>query len=200
MTPETSPLERICVFCGSSAGEDSRYLDGATRLGEELVRREIGLVYGGSRMGMMGRLADTVIGAGGAVIGIIPEPLTHREVAHHGLTELVVTDSMHERKSEMARRADGFIAAPGGLGTLEEFLEVATWAQLGMHSKPCGLLNLHGFYDPLIAMLDHQSHEGFLQAAHRQMILVESDPSRLLDRMAAYKPPKVPRWIEVGET
>lgn len=190
----------VCVFCGSSAGEDTRYLDGATALGQALVEREIGLIYGGSQVGLMGRLADSVIDAGGDVVGIIPKPLAHREVPHRGLTELVITESMHERKSEMARRADGFIAAPGGLGTLEEFFEVLTWGQLGMHRKPCGVLNINRYFDPLAALLDHAAKEGFIQTVHRGMILAETDPDALLDRMADYQPPRVPRWIEVGET
>lgn len=193
-------LEWVCVFCGSSAGEDPRYLDGATALGKALVQRNAGLVYGGSQVGLMGRLADSVIDAGGEVVGVIPEPLAHREVPHRGLTELVVTDSMHDRKAEMARRSDGFIAAPGGLGTFEEFFEVLTWGQLGMHRKPCGVLNLNHYYDPLMHLLDHAAKEGFVQSVHRGMILMESDPVRLLDRMADYHPPKVPRWIAVGET
>ncbi len=201
LTPDSDPeLQWICVFCGSSAGEDPRYLDAATKLGRSLAKRRIGLIYGGSQMGLMGRLADSVLDAGGEVVGVLPEPLLPREVAHRGLTQLVITDSMHERKAEMARRADGFIAAPGGLGTIEEFLEVLTWAQLGMHRKPCGILNINRFYDPLSAVFDHGVREGFIQNVHRKMILVEAEPDRLLDRMRAYQPPKVPRWIEVGET
>ncbi|TVP57857.1 MAG: TIGR00730 family Rossman fold protein [Gemmatimonadales bacterium] len=204
-TPDTpsdsdSDLRWICVFCGSSAGEDPRYLDAATKLGRSLAARGMGLVYGGSQLGLMGRLADSVLNAGGKVVGVLPEPLLPREVAHRSLTKLVITESMYERKAEMARLADGFIAAPGGLGTIEEFLEVLTWAQLGMHRKPCGILNTNGFYDPLSAVFDHGMREGFIQHVHRKMILIESEPDPLLDRMSAYQPPKVPRWIEVGET
>jgi uncharacterized protein (TIGR00730 family) len=199
--PSSNPTLRwVCVFCGSSAGEDSRYLDAATRLGKVLLEREIGLVYGGSRVGLMGRLADTVLGGGGEVVGVIPRALMDREVAHHGLTELLVTDSMHARKSEMVERSDAFVAAPGGIGTLEEFFEVLTWAQLGLHRKPCGLLNARGYFDPLIHLLDHAVREGFVQKAHRSMVLVEADPAPLLDRISGYDPPRVPRWIRPGET
>ena len=193
-------LRWLCVFCGSSAGEDSRYLDAATRLGKVLLERQIGLVYGGSRVGLMGRLADTVMGGGGEVVGVIPRALVNREVAHQGLTELLVTDSMHARKSKMVERSDAFVAAPGGIGTLEEFFEVLTWAQLGLHRKPCGLLNARGYFDPLIHLLDHGVQEGFIQKAHRSMVLVEADAATLLDRISGYDPPPVPRWIRPGET
>ncbi len=193
-------LRWLCVFCGSSAGEDSRYLDAATRLGKVLLEREIGLVYGGSRVGLMGRLADTVMGGGGEVVGVIPRALMNREVAHQGLTELLITDSMHARKSQMVERSDAFVAAPGGIGTLEEFFEVLTWAQLGLHRKPCGLLNARGYFDPLIHLLDHGVREGFIQKAHRSMVLVEADAGMLLDRISGYDPPPVPRWIRPGET
>jgi len=199
--PVSEPkLKQICVFCGSSSGEDSRYLNAASTLGSLLVTRGMGLVYGGSRMGLMGRLAQTVLDAGGEVVGVIPRALMNREVAHSGITKLIVTESMHERKAEMAGRSDGFIAAPGGLGTLEEFFEVLTWSQLGLHQKPCGLLDIDGFYKPLIRMLDHAVKEGFIQEAHRRMVLVDSDPGRLLDRMQDYEAPSVPRWIGKGQT
>jgi uncharacterized protein (TIGR00730 family) len=196
----TGELGWACVFCGSSAGEDPRYLDAATGLGRILVQRRIGLVYGGARMGLMGRLADTVLEGGGEVVGVIPRALMDREVAHQGLTELVVTDSMHERKATMVARSDAFIAAPGGIGTLEEFFEVLTWAQLGLHRKPCGLLNHLGYFDSLTRLLDHAVHEGFIQRTHRSMVLVEEEPEALLDRIARYVPPRVPRWIRAGET
>ncbi len=201
--PEAEPspdLRWLCVFCGSSAGEDPRYLDAATRLGQVLLARGIGLVYGGSRIGLMGRLADTVLEGGGQVVGVIPRALMDREVAHQGLTELILTDSMHERKARMVDRADAFVAAPGGIGTLEEFFEVLTWAQLGLHRKPCGLLNARRYFDPLIRLLDHAEREGFLQHAHRAMVLVEEDPEALVKRMLQYDPPTVPRWIRPGET
>ena len=194
------PLRWLCVFCGSSAGEDSRYLDAVTRLGQTLLEREIGLVYGGSKMGLMGRLADSVLGGGGKVVGVMPRALMDREVAHQGLTELLVTDSMHSRKSEMVELSDAFVAAPGGIGTLEEFFEVLTWAQLGLHRKPCGLLNARGYFDPLIHLLDHAEREGFVQKAHRAMVLVEANPAALLDQISNYIPPRLPRWIRPGET
>ncbi|TVR65590.1 MAG: TIGR00730 family Rossman fold protein [Gemmatimonadales bacterium] len=196
MTDPEKRLRHVCVFCGSSAGEDPRHLEAASALGRLLVRREITLIYGGSRMGLMGRLAQTVLDEGGRVVGVIPRVLLNREVAHTGLTELLVTDSMHERKTEMAARADGFIAAPGGLGTLEEFFEVLTWAQLGLHGKPCGLLDVNGYFEDLVRLLDRVRHEGFMQEAHRRMILVASNPSTLLDQMEIYVPPPVPQWIE----
>jgi len=200
LSDSTEDLARLCVFCGSSAGEDPRYLDAATELGVALARREIGLVYGGSRMGLMGRLAQAVLDEGGEVVGVIPRALMNREVAHPNLADLVVTESMHERKAEMAARSDGFIAAPGGLGTLEEFFEVLTWSQLGFHRKPCGVLNVDGYYEPLVALLDRALQEGFLQDAHRRMVLVESEPAPLLDRMVRYEAPRVPQWIGQGET
>lgn len=193
-------LRWVCVFCGSSAGEDPRYLSAMSSLGSALVARGAGLVYGGSRLGLMGRLADTVLGDGGEVVGIIPRALTAREIAHGGLHELVITDSMHERKSQMMARADAFVAAPGGFGTLEEFFEILTWSQLGLHGKPCGLLDVAGYYGPLISLLDRSVREGFVQNAHRAMVIEDADPARLLDRMAGYTPPAVPRWIRAGET
>lgn len=192
-------LRQVCVFCGSSAGEGARYLAAATELGTLLADRGIGLVYGGSRIGLMGRLAQAALDRGGEVTGIMPRPLVNRELVHAELTELVVTESMHERKAKMAERADGFIAAPGGLGTFEEFFEVLTWAQLGFHRKPCGILNVDGYYHPLLELLRRAEREGFLQGAHRRMVLCEEDPETLLDRMASYEPPTVPRWIDRDE-
>lgn len=193
-------LSWVCVFLGSSAGEDPRYLEAATHLGRTLLSRDLGLVYGGSRVGLMGRLADTVLDGEGQVVGVIPRALMDREVAHQGLTELRITDSMHERKSTMVERADAFIAAPGGIGTLEEFFEVLSWSQLGLHRKPCGLLNTRGYFDPLIRLLDHAVREGFLQRSHRAMVLVEDEPEALLDRLSTYDPPRVPRWIRAEDT
>lgn len=189
----------MCVFCGSSAGEDSRYLDAASNLGMAIAERGLGLVYGGSRVGLMGRLAQAALDAGGEVTGIMPRPLMNREIVHPDLHELVVTDSMHERKAQMAARSDAFIAAPGGLGTLEEFFEILTWGQLGFHRKPCGILNANAYYKALARMLDHAVREGFVQESHRKMILVEEDPGVLLDRLAAYDPPTLPRWIQEDE-
>ena len=194
-----SHLRRICVFCGSSAGEDPRYLDAAAIFGELLAREGIGLIYGGSRVGIMGRLADTVLGAGGSVTGVIPGAIMKREVAHQELTDLRVVTSMHERKALMADLAHAFVARPGGIGTLEGFMEVLTWGQLGLHRKPCGLLDVSGYFQPLIRFLDHMVKEGFLGQSHRRIVMVETDPERLLERLRSYDPPAVPRWIEDGE-
>lgn len=193
-------MKRVCVFCGSSSGESSVYLDAATRLGELLAAEGYELVYGGSKVGLMGRLADAALAKGGRVVGVIPHALVNREVAHGGLTELRVVASMHERKAVMAELADAFVTLPGGLGTLEEFFEVVTWGQLGLHRKPSGLLDVEGYFQPLIRFLDHAVSEGFLSVPHRRMILVEQDPAALLARLLGYEPPTVPRWISVGET
>ncbi len=198
-TPERS-IRHVCVFCGSSSGEGGRYLDAVTELGRVLVEREIGLVYGGSRMGLMGRLAQSVLDGGGTVIGIMPRALMNREVVHSGVQEMILTSSMHDRKSEMVARSDAFIAAPGGLGTLEAFFEVLTWGQLGFHRKPCGILDVAGFYRSLGMQFEQASREGFLNDAHRRMVLIDDSPTRLLDRFEAYTPPEVPRWIASGET
>lgn len=193
-------VRRICVFCGSSAGEDSQYLDAAGEMASLLAARDIELVYGGSRLGMMGRLADTMLDEGGRVVGIIPRALVNREVAHRDLTDLRVVASMHERKALMEEMSDAFVALPGGLGTMEEFCEILTWGQLGLHGKPCGLLDAGGYYQPLIRFLDHMVQEGFLGRAHRSMVLVERRPEPLLDRMEGYEPPPVPKWIEEDDT
>lgn len=192
-------MKRLCVFCGSSAGETSRYLQAATRTGALLAGRGIEVVYGGSRIGLMGRLADATLEAGGCVIGVIPRALTNREVAHEELTELRVVDSMHERKAVMADLSDGFIALPGGLGTLEELFEVLTWSQLGLHRKPCGLLDVNGYFRRLISFLDHAVTEGFLADSHRRMIQVDENPEGLLERLQTYDPPALPRWIDEKE-
>lgn len=193
-------MKRVCVFCGSSSGESPVYLEAATRVGEILAREGLGLVYGGSRVGLMGRLADAMLEHGGEVIGVIPRALVNREVAHGGLSELRVVGSMHERKAVMAELADAFIALPGGLGTLEELFEVVTWSQLGLHRKPSGVLDVRGYYQPLIAFLDHAVREGFLAAPHRRMIMLEEDPEALVARLREYEAPVVPRWIAAGET
>lgn len=192
-------IQSICVFCGSSAGEDPKYLEAASEMGKLLAEEEIELVYGGSRVGMMGRLADTVLGAGGRVTGVIPRALMDREVAHRELQDLRVVESMHERKAQMEELADAFVALPGGLGTLEELCEVLTWSQLGLHRKPCGILDVGGYYQPLIRFLDHMVREGFLGTSARSMVLVESSSERLLERMRAYQAPPVPRWIDEGQ-
>ena len=193
-------MKRICVFCGSSAGEDGRYLEAADRFGQILAREGIELVYGGSRVGMMGRLAAATLQAGGKVVGIIPGAVMNRELAHQELTELRVVRSLHERKSEMAELSDAFVALPGGLGTVEAFFELLTWGQLGLHRKPCALLDVQGYFQPLIRFLDHMTHEGFMARPHRDMVLVEEDPDALIRRLRAYEPPAIPRWIEAEQT
>lgn len=193
------PLKQICVYCGSNGGRQPEYLEQARAFGQELVKRDIGLVYGGAAVGLMGAVADGVMQAGGRAVGIIPVSLMQKELAHRGLTELHVVQSMHERKTMMAERADGFVALPGGAGTLEEIFETWTWAQLGMHQKPCGLLNIAGYYDDLARFLDHTVAEAFMQPQHRAMLAVESDAGALLDRFAAYEPPTVSKWITQGE-
>jgi uncharacterized protein (TIGR00730 family) len=184
-------LKRICVFCGSSPGSRPAYLQSARDLGEALVRRQIGLVFGGGRLGMMGEVARTVFERGGEVIGVIPEGLVKKEVGYTELADLRVVSTMHERKAAMAELADGFIALPGGFGTLEEFFEVVTWAQLGLHPKPCGLLDAVGYYTLLGDFLDNAVREGFILGGHRDMILVESTADALLDRFAAYQAPHI---------
>jgi uncharacterized protein (TIGR00730 family) len=192
-------LGRICVFCGSSTGGDPVYLTVAKQVGELLAGQGIGVVYGGGDVGLMGAVADAAISAGGEVIGVIPRSLEAKEVAHRGVTELHVVGSMHERKALMAELSDGFIALPGGLGTLDEFFEIATWGQLGLHAKPFALLNVGGFYDHLIAFLDHCVDEGFVRPANRASIIVECEAERVLERMREYRRPHVRKWIEREE-
>ncbi len=184
----------ICVFCGSSSGTGSRYVDAATALGEHLARAGVRVVYGGAHVGTMGVLADAALAAGGEVVGIIPEGMVEREIAHTGLTELHVVADMHERKALMSERADAFIALPGGAGTLEELFEVWTWAQLGLHAKPIGLLDIDGFYQPLRVMTDHMVDEGFLRPSHRDTLLFDTDPARLLRGLAEHQLPRVDKW------
>jgi uncharacterized protein (TIGR00730 family) len=193
-------MQRLCVFCGSSTGNQRAYSDAAEALGAVLAERGIGLVYGGGNVGLMGVIADAVMAAGGKVIGVIPQSLANREIAHTGITELRVVDSMHARKAMMAELADAFIAMPGGVGTFEEFFEVVTWTQLGLHRKPCGLLNVNGFYAPLAAFIDQAVTEGFIKPVHRAAIVVDSDPVRLLDTLGTIKLPDVPKWIDRTET
>lgn len=193
-------MKRICVFCGSSHGNRPEYTATAAALGQTLARRGLGLAYGGGGIGLMNTLADAALAARGEVIGVIPQTLVAKELAHRGLADLRVVGSMHERKALMADLADGFIALPGGYGTLEEFCEVITWAQLGLHGKPCGLLNVAGYYDGLLAFFDHARNEQFIRPQHRAMVLVDADPDRLLDRMAAFAPPPLEKWIDKDET
>ena len=193
-------IKNICVYCGSSPGRLDIYADAARALAEALVKRNIGLVYGGASVGIMGVVADHVMARGGRVIGVIPESLATREVAHYGLTELHITRSMHERKTMMAELSDGFIAMPGGIGTLEEIFEIWTWAQLGLHHKPCGLLNIASYFDPLHTFLDHTVAEGFVKPVVRSMLLVEDDAELLLERFAAYQSPRLHKWVDETET
>lgn len=179
------------MFCGSSPGNNPEYRETARNLGRILAGRNIELVFGGGCVGLMNEIANTVLGAGGRVTGVIPQSLVDREVAHTGISELRVTGSMHERKALMAELSDGFIALPGGIGTFEEFMEIITWGQLGFHRKPCGLLNTLGFYDGLLGFLDHAVREGFLHDANRDSILVSQSPEELLDLFITYIPPSV---------
>jgi uncharacterized protein (TIGR00730 family) len=188
------------VFCGSSLGARKEYREAAAELGGLLARRDIGLVFGGSRCGLMGFVADAALAAGGAVTGVIPRLLVEKEAAHRGLADLRVVGSMHERKALMAELSDGFVALPGGFGTLEEFFEVLTWSQLGVHRKPCGLLNLAGYYDPLLTLLDHAVEEGFLKPANRELVLSGAAPGVLLDMLSTASVPLVDKWIDSGAT
>jgi uncharacterized protein (TIGR00730 family) len=191
---------RVCVYAGSNPGHDPAYADATRALAAELTARGIGLVYGGGKVGLMGVIADSVLAGGGEAIGVMPQALLDREIGHPGLTELKVVDSMHERKALMAELADGFVAVPGGIGTLEELIEVYTWSQLGIHDKGCGVLNVRGYYDHLAALLDHAVTEGFLRPQHRAVLSVASEPAELLDRLAAFEAPTVGKWLELDET
>jgi uncharacterized protein (TIGR00730 family) len=193
-------LTSLCVYCGSSKGRIDAYGEAAVALAQAMVERGIRLVYGGAGVGIMGAVADAVLRFGGEAVGVIPESLMCKELAHAGLTELHVTPSMHARKTMMAELADGFVALPGGIGTFEEIFEVWTWAQLGFHRKPCGLLNVAGYYDGLAAFLDHAAGEQFVSDDQRRMLVVESAPAALLDRFASYAPPALPRWVGRDET
>jgi uncharacterized protein (TIGR00730 family) len=193
-------MKRVCVFCGSSVGNRSEYADVAVALGRLLAARQIGLVYGGGHVGLMGVIADAVLAGGGEVIGVIPQALADREIAHGGLTDLRVVDSMHTRKAMMADLSDAFIAMPGGVGTFEEFFEAITWTQLGLHRKACGLLNAGGFYTPLVAFIDQAVSEGFIKPIHRSMIVVDDNPERLLNTLDDIDLPDVPKWIRRDET
>ncbi|MGE7625103.1 TIGR00730 family Rossman fold protein [Viridibacillus sp. NPDC096237] len=192
-------MKTLAVFCGSSNGASSVYVEVAKRLGEELAKRNITLIYGGASVGVMGAVADSVLAAGGKVIGVMPSFLEKREISHKNLTELIVVDSMHDRKGKIAELADGFMALPGGPGTLEEFFEIFTWAQLGLHQKPCGLLNINHYYDPLIAFFNHMSDEQFLHEKYRTMALVDEDPSGLIDQFNSYEAPTVKSYITVNK-
>src|SRR5690606_28657024 len=190
-------MKRITALCGSRVGMSEKYKEGAIELGREVVKRGITLVYGGGSVGLMGVIATTVMKEGGKAIGIIPQFLEEREVSHISLTELHIVNSMHERKAKMADLADAFIAMPGGPGTLEELVEIYTWAQLGLHQKPIGLLNINNYYDPLISFFDHMVEQHFLKENHRKiMSIVETDPARLLDKLVEYEPPEVKPYMQ----
>jgi uncharacterized protein (TIGR00730 family) len=190
----------ICVFAGSNSGTRPEYLEAARALGRTLAERKVGVVYGGGKVGLMGALADAALAAGAEVTGVIPESLMAKEVGHRGLTALHVVKSMHERKAMMASLSDGFVALPGGWGTLEELFEVLTWGQLGLHRKPCGLLNAVGYFDPLLAFLEHAVEEGFVRREQQSFIQMETAPEALLDRMAAWQPPTVEKWITPAQS
>jgi len=193
-----SEIRRLAIFCGSNPGLRPDYVEAARSLGRMLAQRGIGVVYGGSNVGLMAALANAMEDELGDIIGVIPRMLVEREVANTALRDLRIVDSMHQRKAMMVELADGFIALPGGIGTLEEFFETWTWAQLGMHAKPCGLLNVAGYFDPLLEFLDHAVAEKFVRDVHRGMVVVESDPAALLARFETYEPPRVVKWINSG--
>ena len=187
-------MRRICVYCGSNLGGRSVYADAARDLADVLIRHDIEMVYGGADKGIMGVVADAMLKQGGKVYGVIPRMLLEKEIVHQGLTELHVVDSMHERKSMMATLADGFIAMPGGFGTLEEIVEIVTWGQLRFHDKPCGLLNVDGYFDHLLSYLDHANHEGFLRSENRDMLLSDENAAGLLQQFESYAAPQVEKW------
>jgi len=189
-------MKSVCVYCGSSPGRQAVYAEGARALGQALLAQGLGLVYGGASIGLMGVVADTVLAGGGRVVGVIPQALARKEVAHAGLTELIVTASMHERKTRMAELSDGFIAMPGGIGTFEELFEIWTWAQLGIHQKPVGLLNVAGYFDALLSFLDHATQEQFLKADQRQLLLADRDGPALLTRMTAARMAARKAWLQ----
>ena len=184
-------MKRVCVFCGSNGGARPEYGDAARMLAGVMARRGLGLVYGGGNVGLMGMLADSMLQAGGEVIGVIPQSLVAKEVAHHGVTELRIVDTMHQRKALMNELSDAFIALPGGFGTLDEFFEILTWSQLGIHGKPSGLLNVSGYYDSLLAMLDHAVAEQFLRSAHRALVIADTDADSLVQRLVSCR-----NWVQ----
>lgn len=189
-------MKNITVFCGSNSGFRTEYAEAAKNLAQLFVKDNIRLVYGGGNVGLMGVIADAVMREGGEVTGIIPDSLDKKEVGHHGITELRIVGSMHERKAMMAELADGFIAMPGGIGTFEEFFEILTWAQLGFHEKPCAVLNIAGYYDGLLALCETAVREGFLHPMHRQLILEDSEPAALLEKMKNYRPKHFGKWLD----
>jgi uncharacterized protein (TIGR00730 family) len=192
-------MKRVCVFCGSNKGARVEYVSAAKAMGQALVKRNIGLVYGGGNVGLMGVIADAMLAEGGEVIGVIPQALVAREVAHQHLTEQRIVGTMHERKALMAELSDAFIAMPGGMGTFDEFCEILTWAQLGIHQKPCGVLNVEDYFTPLLTMFDHAMQEGFLRAEHRALVLEASAPEQLLDALAKYQPQFAEKWLDLDK-
>jgi uncharacterized protein (TIGR00730 family) len=192
-------LESVCVFCGSSEGARPAYAEAASGLGREIAERGMRLVYGGGKVGLMGVVADAALAAGEEVVGVIPKALLEKEIGHEGLTDLRVVGSMHERKMLMADLAGGFVALPGGYGTLEEFMEVLSWAQLSLHEKPCALFNVSGFFEPLSELFDRAVAEGFVHPEHRSLVLTGEDPEALLERMEAYEPPETKKWVSPEE-
>lgn len=193
-------LKKICVFCGSSSGRRLEYTKAAQAMGMELARRELTLVYGGGSTGLMGTVADSALKMGGRVIGVIPRGLATKELAHPGLTEMRVVETMHERKALMAELSDASIALPGGFGTFEEFFEILTWSQLGYHRKPCAILNIEKYFDPVRDLLDHAVTEEFVRHDHRTLVIEETDPARLLDAIETWEAPNLKRWINAEQT
>lgn len=191
-------MKRVCVFCGSNKGVRPAYIVAAQSLAQSLVNRNIGLVYGGGNIGLMGVIADEMLAQGGEVVGVIPHSLVQREVAHQHLTKQHIVNTMHERKALMAELSDGFIAMPGGMGTFDEFCEILTWAQLGIHQKPCGVLNVENYFTPLLAMFDHAVTEGFLRDSHRRLVLESATPDHLLDAFAAFQPQYTQKWLDLN--
>lgn len=199
--PQMPERPHLCVFCGSQKGSRPEYEQAARQVGLALAAQGLGLVYGGGRIGLMGTVADVTLAAGGRVVGVIPEPLTLKELAHEGCTELIVVPGMHERKALMAERASAFLALPGGIGTFEEFFEIFSWATLGLHGKPIGLLNVDGYFDPLLTLFEHAVAERFIRPSHMQMLFVSDDPDDLVARLPGLKPPPPgPKWIDLEQS
>ncbi|MBT8339489.1 MAG: TIGR00730 family Rossman fold protein [Desulfatitalea sp.] len=190
-------MKRICVYCGSSSGSRTEYLEAAAYLGRCLAKRGVGIVYGGAQVGLMGTVASSALNHGGEVIGVIPE-LFAEKVKHNELSKLYVVPTMHDRKKKMYDLSDGFMALPGGIGTIEEFFEILAWAQLGCHKKPCGILNVLGYFDGILEFVKHSVHQQFLKTEHREMIMVDKDPDALLKQFEKYKAPTVPKWIDMN--
>jgi uncharacterized protein (TIGR00730 family) len=192
-------MKRICVFCGSNKGVRPIYVAAAQAMAAAMVKRNISLVYGGGNVGLMGVIADEMLAQGGEVIGVIPRSLVQREVAHQALTKQHIVNTMHERKALMAKLSDGFIAMPGGMGTFDEFCEILTWAQLGIHQKPCGILNVENYFTPLLAMFDHAVAEGFLRDSHRALVLEAAEPDGLLQAFGTFQPQYLQKWLDLDK-